>query len=77
MKENLRFKQLRLNYLNKQKSKKRASKISNSLTRLIFAKVIFAWIFYRGYQNQNFSRGFIFADGQNVYLKKLFFLICV
>ena len=31
MKENLRFKQLRLNYLNKQKNKKRTPKISNEL----------------------------------------------
>ena len=38
--------------------------VSITLTRLIFARLIFAWTYYRKCQNQNFSLGFIFAHAQ-------------
>ena len=37
---------------------------TNTLTRLTFARLIFAWTCFRRCQNQNFLHGFIFADGQ-------------
>ena len=35
-----------------------------TLIRLIYARLIFGWNYFRRCQNQNFSSGFIFADGQ-------------
>ena len=61
---------------------------SKYLTRLIFAEVnfheinfcvylFFAWIYFRGWSNFNNFAWINFCGRQNLYLKKLLFLICL
>ena len=43
---------------------------SDTLRRLIFARLTLAWIYFRGCKYCHFSRGFIFADGEDLIISR-------